>query len=359
MKVLISLFCTIGFLLSNAQSISVQPAEKVYISTDRYYYKPGEKIYYSVFVASDSSLENKFTKSVRVWLVDPSGRDLDSGTFTFQNQENASFFYLPQTGGIYSIRAVSVQQMNQKHPNYFTKEIYVQSFVKKSFFIELKKDKNNYSYTDTLGGLLSFLSSGNMKLNRLPYKIHLLQAGERIWTEEGMSSAQGDSRIAVPLAGGLNSEEPLFIYIETSFKGILYSHMEKVPMNDKQIVLTVFFESGLDGYVPGSTNKLVLKSTDMLGNDLDIAAELRDNTGRLICNIKSVHKGLAPFQFVPESNMTYKIVARNNREIQLLPSKETIGFQIDFLETGFQRVNLNRDPDRDMVLVWSGKGKIL
>jgi uncharacterized protein YfaS (alpha-2-macroglobulin family) len=169
MKVLISLFCTIGFLLSNAQSISVQPAEKVYISTDRYYYKPGEKIYYSVFVASDSSLENKFTKSVRVWLVDPSGRDLDSGTFTFQNQENASFFYLPQTGGIYSIRAVSVQQMNQKHPNYFTKEIYVQSFVKKSFFIELKKDKNNYSYTDTLGGLLSFLSSGNMKLNRLPY----------------------------------------------------------------------------------------------------------------------------------------------------------------------------------------------
>ena len=298
MKYLIGFILMFFSISSYSQNGAVVAAEKVYVSTDRFYYEPSESIYYSLFLSTDSSSEMNFSKAVKVWLINPKGNPIDSSVYYFNNNKASGAFALPAEGGPYKLKAVSIQQMNQAEPNYFEKEIFVQSYFKKSFFIQVEKDKNNYAPGDEMKLDVSFRTSGNMKMNKLPFKVQLQKGGVTLAETASETNGEGVGTVRISLPKD-QSDEPYFIYISTQYKGKIESANELVPMSREKAVVQVFYENGTAGYFENELNTLVVQSRDSRGNSMDVNGELRDGKGNVLQKFSSVHKGMAQLSFNP------------------------------------------------------------
>ena len=124
-------------------------SEKVYVTTDRHVYTPGERLSFSVFVVDEGHKVQKESAMVKVLLVDGKEQAIDSVVAHVLNGRFSYFFMLPKNGGIYRIKASTRWQLNELKPQQFQKEIFVQQVIQKKFFIAQSFTKTNYIQGDS------------------------------------------------------------------------------------------------------------------------------------------------------------------------------------------------------------------
>ncbi len=116
-------------LLSDAIQAFAQKfveSEKVFVTTDRHVYTPGERLSFSVFIVDGMHRVQKESSMVKLLLADGKDQAIDSVVAHVVNGRFSYFFMLPQNGGMYRIKASTRWQLNERKPRQFQKEIFVQ-----------------------------------------------------------------------------------------------------------------------------------------------------------------------------------------------------------------------------------------
>jgi len=133
-----SLFLSIFF---NAQNnFSDFKKEKTYIHTNHVFYKPGEEMYFKIYVLqAQNNLPADQSKVVNFELVDPSGSVVKKSKYEIKNGHAEGYFYFgnDMKGGIYKIRAFTAWMQNESGKNVFEKEITLQKIVSPRILMKL------------------------------------------------------------------------------------------------------------------------------------------------------------------------------------------------------------------------------
>lgn len=353
-------FVTLSFLFAVASLANTHrtvPAEKIYLSTDRYYFNPGEMVDYAVFQTSDKS-DDPISVKVKIWMENSQGKTLDSVVSNTAGGLAGGFFKLPNEGGIYYLKAIGLHQLNYEKTHPMVKEIFVQESVKANFYVDIKLDKNNYIAKSTVTSDIVATAAGNKTTEQMLITIKLLQDGSVVAQEVLNTDAEGSvsSKLTLPDFDA-RGESIFYITASCEYRGKIYSQTRKVPTKKRKAVISLYYSHGAEGYLLKQENEVILKAEDLYGNNLDIIGAIITAKGNTIAKLESYTEGLGSTTFSPEADVAYLFVSGADT-IPLTPAPLQNGLQAreinDFLNLralGSQRAA--------MQLIVSHRGKQL
>jgi hypothetical protein len=354
------IFMLFGLSLTSsavAQDYRLVEAEKLYLATDRYYFMPGEIVDYGVFLSGDFNQEKQSGK-VRITLENSRGQVLDSVILVTTNSNLGGSFTLPASGGIYFLKAIGIHQLNYLNSKPIVKELFVQEYVTKDFFIDIELDKNNYNPKGKVPAEITYTSAGNKRVADMEVEIHLVNNGEVLATERVRTSPDGAVKVSFVLPE-FDKQKHTDFYITTSanFRGKTQSASRKVNTDLQKIIARVFYEHGNSGYILNQPNKVIVKSEDTYGNDLDITGKLLSDKGVEMLKFESFAQGLGSFVFTPKEGENYLFVAENDTII-LEPAEVNAFLNADEQRDEFS-INVNSDNAKKLRWIVAEKSKIL
>ena len=340
-----------------AQDYRTVAGEKIYLATDRYYFEPGETIDYSVFIGGDFSREIQ-SRKIRVSLENSKGQTLDSVILATIDLQTGGSFSLPQKGGIYYIKALGIHQLNYLHSTPIVKEIFVQEYLVKTFFIDIQLDKNNYNPASKVTADISYTKSGNQVIADMEVEVHLVNNGEIIESKILRTSEKGIINTYFTLPNFNKSESTNFYITSTClYRGETFTQSKKVKTDKQRIIAQLYYEHGNTGYIVGQENTVVVKSADEFGNDYDIDGKLIDANGAEITSFSSFTQGLGSFTFKPLSDKKYYFIS-DDVSILLEEAEKKAGFISSKIGNEF-RIDVKIESNENYRWIVSEKSKIL
>jgi len=295
-------------LLSGAISTSsfgqdYTESEKIYVTTDRYFYSPSERLHFTVFVVNEKHQLQPESSMVKVLLVDAKDKTIDSVVVHLLSGRFSYIFNLPNTGGMLRIKASTRWQLNDKRAKSFEKEIYIQEQIQRSFFIKQECSKTSYLPGDTVSTNVHMTKRGNAAIDGGSYTAYLIVDDKTINQQTGRLDANGKATTKFVLP--TKSIESAYVKISSEFQGASEFTMTRIPILTKNVSMVVYTELGTPYLVANETNKIVIHSFDNLGNPKDIKGQILDQFGKVVSNFESLHKGMAEVNFVPLKGVNY------------------------------------------------------
>jgi len=338
------------------------PEEKIYVSTDKTFYKPGETIWVSAFVVNGS--DNKFTSTSEIMhmeLIDPKGNveqllnlKLDAGV------GKADFFVGEnKAGGIYKIRAYTNYMKLLNPKNYFEKTIQIQSVLVPKILMKLEFERRSYSSNDTVVADLSAKSIENQSLSKQEYTYTVMLSGKKLITNTEQLSDSGDSKVRFVLPGNLQTNDGL-LNITIQHKGNTESISRSIPIVLNKIDLQFYPEGGY--CVEKVKTRVAFKALNEFGKPADIEGSVLDENNTVVAKFKSFHDGMGAFEFLPLKNKKYRAIINKPENIAGdfdLPEIVRKGFVMNvFKESGQLKIRINSPGKENVHLVAQTKGII-
>jgi alpha-2-macroglobulin-like protein len=346
-------------LLSNNTAIaqSYTDSEKIFVTTDRHVYTPGERLAYTVFVVDESHKVQQLSSMVKILLVDSKDKAIDSVVSHIFNGRFSYFFMLPATGGIYKIKASTRWQLNDKKPVQFQKDIYVQAVIQKKFFIKQTLTKTNYQTGDSVENNIHITKRGDLPIAGGNYTATLILDGEEQNSKYGNLDNNGKAQLSFVLPH--RKIEAAYIKLESVYQGQSEYEMVRIPIQTNAINLVVHTEMGTDYLVANVPNRVIIESYDDLGNPKDISGMVQTESGVRISSFKSYHKGMAELVFTPSLNETYYVTSKATKTRVKMPLVKTNAPYIKVLEKSGNLVieSFSKKAHKVQVIV-SGNGKV-
>ncbi len=308
-------------LLSDATPAFAQKfveSEKVFVTTDRHVYTPGERLSFSVFIVDGMHRVQKESSMVKVLLADGKDQAIDSVVAHVVNGRFSYFFMLPQNGGMYRIKASTRWQLNELKPRQFQKEIFVQQVLQKKFFINQTFTKTNYQVGDSVSSRIVFTKRGNEPIAGANYRATLLIDGQPASTIYDVAKNDGKGIVTMVLPH--HKFQSAYIKISSNYQGNTEYIASRVPIQTSTIQMIAHMESGSDYLVAGVKNRLIVESFDAKGNPKDISGFIETEEGTRITRFESFHKGMAEIIFIPKINTRYVVVSKSAAEKVILPT---------------------------------------
>jgi hypothetical protein len=320
MRFILLTFGAILTLLSWGQFPNTIATEKVYVSTDKYYYENSENIDFAVFISTDSSFHPISTR-VKVWLENAQGQILDSVFIYTSDTYRCGFLNRQSKGGQYFIKAQSAHQLNYTIPKVYSKEIFVQQYQKTSFLINLQTDRDNYFGFDSVDITAKIITATDKNLLGLPVNLSLIANGETLKSFQAIANEDGIARAKIPI--DIATAKNLQWKAACSFEGKSYTQIKTIKLKPEKIIASVYYKHGSDGWISGHSNELVVATTDQYGNPFDVSGELRNATTSI--PYKSIAKGLAAITFNPKAGETWTLSCNDQDQLELSPASKPVG----------------------------------
>mgnify|MGYP003946881429 FL=1 len=296
-------------------------SEKVYVTTDRHVYTPGERLSFSVFVVDEGHKVQKESAMVKVLLVDGKEQAIDSVVAHVLNGRFSYFFMLPKNGGIYRIKASTRWQLNELKPQQFQKEIFVQQVIQKKFFIAQSFTKTNYIQGDSITTRIRFTKRGDEPIAGANFSATLLVDGQPESTVYDVANNVGKATITMVLPQ--RNFKSAYVKISSNYQGNSEYVTGRIPIQNGKMNMVAHTESGLEYLVAGMKNRLVIESFDSKGNPKDISGYIETADGKRIKGFTSFHKGMAEIIFTPKPNTQYVIVSASAESKVFLPKVQS------------------------------------
>ncbi|MFT5724026.1 MAG: hypothetical protein ACI9JN_001143 [Bacteroidia bacterium] len=364
MKLIKNISYVLLFLsISIGQAIGANAAphvdgEKLFVTTDRHFYTPGERLSFTVFVVDDSHILQTESTMIKVLLMDGKSKTIDSIVTHVKYGRFSYFFNLPQIGGMYKVKASTRWQLNDLKPKQFEKEIYIQEIIKRNFFIKQELEKTNYRGTDTVMSQVHIKSRGNEPLSGAMFSAFMIIDGEQAGVKHGKLNGSGKANVSFVLPN--KRIESAYIKVQSSYQGQTEYAMSRIPIQTNDISMVVYTEMGTSVLVDGVNNRLVVQSFDNLGNPKDINGYIEDQYGTVITTFESYHKGMAEVNFKPEFGFTYAAISDAAKNVVPLPPVVKNQPYVRVYEKGGSLIMSSQSPTATRVLVTlSGNGHVI
>lgn len=281
------------------------PEEKVYVQLDKPFYKPGEDIWFNVFVLNSNTHQATHVSDVvYVELIDPKGNIAYRMELVVHEGAAHGDFQLQSStsGGIYQLRAYTQWMRNFGIENFFKKEIQVQRIITPRLLLKLNYEKESYGQGDQVNATLEIENLKNQKITNaiIDYRVNL--GGIQILSSSTQSNTQGTATLSFTLPDTLNTHDGLLVVVVKA-QGVEESISRSVPIVLNKITLQFFPEGG--HWMENVSSTMAFKALNEFGKGTDISGSIVDENNNIVTRFESFHMGMGAFKIIPQSGEKY------------------------------------------------------
>ena len=279
--------------------------ERVYVQTDKSFYRPGETIWFSAYVRDEKTLKpSTHSDIIHVEFVTPKGSTEKHYKIVAKNGSAQGDFNLTgHPGGIYRIKAYTEWQKNEENAFLFEKEITVQSVVMPRLKMKLDFEKKAYGKGDEVVAKLELNTNENKPLSNTRVKFAALLDGKPLAENTATTDANGKVNLKFSLPENLNSIDGI-INAMIDFEGSTESISRSVPIVLNKIALEFFPEGG--DMVANVNSRIAFRATNEFNKPADVEGIIVDAKGAFVAKFSSYHFGMGAVDFIPSPNEIYK-----------------------------------------------------
>lgn len=327
------------------------PEEKVYVKTDKPFYKPGEDIWFTAFVLNSNTHQaTHVSEVVYVDLIDSKGNIASHLELLVQEGTAHGDYTIPSStpGGLYQLRAYTQWMKNFGDENFFKKEIQIQRIITPRLLLKLEFEREAYGKGDTVNVTLKTedLRGNGVVTSDIQYKVSL--AGAPISASQTQSDYQGIAHISFALPDTLYTHDGL-LQVSIRAAGTEESISRAIPIVLNKITLQFFPEGGQ--LVENVSSNVAFKALNEFGKGADVSGSIVDENNTIVARFESFHMGMGSFMITPKVGKKYyariERPAGNNVQLELPPptvsgyvlnldqkERESVTWSIDAPETG-------------------------
>jgi hypothetical protein len=337
------------------------PQDRLYVQTDKTFYKPGETVWFSAYLRDDATLKTSSSSDIiHVELITPKGSTARHYKIVAKNGAAQGDFDLTgYVGGIYKLKAYTEWQKNDENALLFEKELTIQSVVMPRLKMKLEFEKKAYGKGDEVTTKLELNSNENKPLANKKVKFKAQLAGKELEEKSATTDADGKVNVKFTLPKELNTVDGI-VNALIDFEGSTESISRSIPIVLNDIKLEFFPEGG--DMVSGMNSRVAFRATNEFEKAADVEGVIVDSKGAFVQQFSSFHFGMGAFEFVPESGETYKARITKPEGILKeyeLPEALKAGFVMKASTSADKiSVTVNSFRNETLSLVAQGRGKI-
>ncbi len=314
-RILLFAAALIFSVTANAQDYAATK-EKIYIQTNHVFYKPGEVVYFKLYlVKAQDQTPSYLSNVVYAELINPSGTVAQKLSFKANNgYTEGSFDFTEQAvGGIYKIRAYTSWMMNENENHFFVKEITLQKVLAPRVLLKLDFPEKGYGAGSTVKANFSMRNIANEPIKNYAAKYAVSVGGEVISTQTFKTNNEGKAVINFSLPDNLSTTDGL-LNVTVNYDAYTEAISRSIPIVLNKIDLQFMPEGGT--MVNGLTGYVAFKALNENGKAADIKGYIINDKGNTITNFESYHFGMGKFLFTPQAGQTYKAVVTSPSNIR-------------------------------------------
>jgi hypothetical protein len=282
------------------------PDERLYVQTDKTFYRPGETVWLTAYVRDGKTLKaSNNSDIVHVEFINPKGAVEKHYKLVAKNGSATGDFDLSgiEVGGIYKIKAYTNYQKNDTKALAFEKEITIQKSVLPRLKMKLEFEKKAYGKGDEVVAKLELNTNENKPLANKSVKFKAQLAGIALSEKTVTTDAEGKTKLTFTLPKDLSTIDGL-VNALIDFEGSTESVSRSVPIVLNQIKMEFFPEGGdMVNNMPG---KVAFRAVNEFGKAADVSGVIVNQKGEPVTSFTSYHFGMGAATFTPRPNETYK-----------------------------------------------------
>ena len=316
------------------------PREKVFLMTDKMYYKPGETIWFRAFVTNtESQTAPVQSNELFVMLYDKSGKVILQDGYRLINGSASGDLLIPEnltednyflTSYCSAISSVDELTCIPLHINpFYSNQLVVETHARDSIFTGGQKNEIYIFLRDV---------SGEIQKNT-SLKYQLVNGSEIIDKGKVKTDDKGKAVIPVTIPSKTNGEP--FICALTDGSG-QWQHEVFLPTNLDPIVVRLFPEGGT--LIPGTPAKIGFTAFNKWGLPVDLEGSVQNQEGQSITLVKTFTKGLGLFSVINDGQQKNKLVISGktgqNQSIDI-PAPNSTGLSLSIVKTDAAFISSN------------------
>lgn len=281
--------------------------EKIYIQTSHVFFKPGEQVFFKIYVVNArSQTPSRQSMSVYTDIISPSGTVVQKQQYKVDDgYAEGSFDFTEQSpGGVYKIRAYTTWMQNETEATYFSKEITLQSVIAPRVLMKLDFADKAYGPGDEVSANFSMRNLADMPIKDYAGKFTVSVGGQEIRTLSFNTDHEGKANIRFALPKNLKTNDGL-LNITINYDSYTEAISRSIPIVLNKIDLQFMPEGGT--LVEGFPTWVAFKALNENGKAADVKGDVWDNAGNKVASFESYHFGMGKFQFAPKHGISYKV----------------------------------------------------
>jgi alpha-2-macroglobulin-like protein len=282
--------------------------EKIYIHTNHIFYKPGETVFFKLYLVKAQDQTPGFLSNVvYAELISPSGTVAQKANLRVENgyTEGSFDFTEEAVGGIYKIRAYTSWMQNEKENQFFVKEITLQKVLAPRILLKLDFPEKGYGAGSLVKANFSMRNISNEAIKNYEGKYTVSVSGEVISTQNFKTDSEGKAVIHFSLPNNLSSNDGL-LNVTVEYDAYTEAISRSIPIVLNKIDLQFMPEGGT--LIEGIAGNIAFKALNENGKAADIKGYITDNKGNSIATFESYHFGMGKFLITPQPGQTYKAI---------------------------------------------------
>ncbi|MBP2616724.1 TonB-dependent receptor plug domain-containing protein [Chryseobacterium jejuense] len=306
--------------------------EKTYIQTNHVFYKPGEEMYFKIYVVQgQNNLPTGESRVVNFEIIDPAGSILTKSKYKINNgYANGHFsFAEDMKGGIYKIRAYTNWMQNEEGKNAFEKEITLQKIVSPRILMKLDFPKKGYGSGDEVTADFSMRSLANLPIPFYEADYMVTHNGESVTEGKFITDKEGKKILQFKLPQILKSSDAL-LNIKVNFDGFTESISRNIPIVLNNMDVKFLPEGGT--FINGIEQNIAFKVLDEYEKPVDAVLDIYNQNHEKISEVSTYNFGMGSFFFIPKAGERYyaKVVRPENiTQVYHLPVPKNDGLTLN------------------------------
>ncbi|MDW9382430.1 TonB-dependent receptor plug domain-containing protein [Chryseobacterium sp. JV558] len=311
--ILLSLVLSTVFLKAQ-QPFQNFEKEKTYVQTNHVFYKPGEGMYFKIYVVKGkNNLPVEDSRIVNFEIIDPAGSVLKKMKYEITNGYAQGYFYFDEEmkGGIYKIRAFTNWMQNEEGKNTFEKEITLQKIVSPRILMKLDFPKKGYGAGDEVTADFSMRSLSNLPIPFYEADYTVMINGETVSEGKLITNKEGKNQLIFKLPEVLKSSDAL-LNIKVNFDGFTESISRNIPIVLNNLDVKFLPEGGT--FINGIEQNIAFKILDEFEKPVDAVLAVYNQNHEKIKEISAYNFGMGSFRFTAKNGETYyaKVIKPEN-----------------------------------------------
>ena len=284
-----------------------RPEDKVYLHSDKPMYKPGETVWFSVYLRQAETMKRSDKSGiVKVQLINPKGGIDKEIQIVAKNGVAVGDFDISEyaAGGLYKLKTFTNWQLNDPNAAIFEKEITVQKVVLPRLKMKVDFLKKAYGKGDEVVLDLSIQTNSNRPLKNTNFNAKASLAGSELLLTKGKTNDKGTALITFKLPEDLSTNDGL-VNIIIDYQGQPESISRSIPIVLNNISLQLLPEGG--DLVTNLKGRVAFRAANEFGKPADISGVVMNSKGEEITTFESYHQGMGAFELTPKADEKYTV----------------------------------------------------
>ena len=317
------------------------PAEKLYLQLDKPYYAIGDTLRFKAYLLDDALFGSVKSGLLYVEMISDSNRVVKRQTIKVYGGIARGDIIIKKSwyAGSYALRGYTNWMRNFGQEHFFTRQLNIIPAGNQSWLVNTRL---TYDVNKKMNVDLQFADHDHKNIGFKEMRLTVLQGTHTLVKNNTRTGAQGTAGITFPIPENADGLSVLAEDISAEGKG--RKVIIPIALNRPENIDLQFMPEG-GSLIAGVTSRMGFKALNEDGLGVSIVGKVLDGKQQAVADLKSVHKGMGAFEFIPKSGETYSakvVLADGTSKIYPLPVVISSGITL--------RVNSKNNDSLDVIL---------